>query len=163
MGTSKDNLIQRTTELEGNLMEEQAKSIEYENRYNQLLEENKDFEEQLRIAKDDLKFCRNKNKNLEDQLKSKVTYIHETSHLYCSDGEMHIQYGDCENENWVVYNTDQLFKDLPFIINQVVKENKKMQSYYLGQIKKELLDLMVEGEEKYMDIDEQAINDPKDI
>jgi chromosome segregation ATPase len=163
MGTSKDNLIQRTTELEGNLMEEQAKSIEYENRYNQLLEENKDFEEQLRIAKDDLKFCRNKNKNLEDQLKSKVTYIHETSHLYCSDGEMHIQYGDCDNENWVVYNTDQLFKDLPFIINQVVKENKKMQSYYLGQIKKELLDLMVEGEDKYMDIDEQAINDPKDI
>ena len=163
MGTSKDNLIQRTTELEGNLMEEQAKSIEYENRYNQLLEENKDFEEQLRIAKDDLKFCRNKNKNLEDQLKSKVTYIHETSHLYCSDGEMHIQYGDCDNENWVVYNTDQLFKDLPFIINQVVKENKKMQSYYLGQIKKELLDLMVEGEDKYMDIDEQAINDSKDI
>ena len=163
MGTSKDNLIQRTTELEGNLMEEQAKSIEYENRYNQLLEENKDFEEQLRLLKLETKrILAESNYSLKES-KNQSTYIHETSHLYCSDGEMHIQYGDCENENWVVYNTDQLFKDLPFIINQVVKENKKMQSYYLGQIKKELLDLMVEGEEKYMDIDEQAINDPKDI
>ena len=142
MGTSKDNLIQRITELEGNLMEEQ---------------------ETLRLVKKGSKKLLDENRNLKDQLKSKVTYIHETSHLYCSDGEMHIQYGDCDNENWVVYNTDQLFKDLPFIINQVVKENKKMQSYYLGEIKKELLDLMVEGEDKYMDIDEQAINDSKDI
>ena len=141
MGTSKDNLIQRITELEGNLMEEQ---------------------ETLRLVKKGSKKLLDENRNLKDQLKSKVTYIHETSHLYCSDGEMHIQYGDCDNENWVVYNTDQLFKDLPFIINQVIKENKKMQSYYLGQIKKELLDLMVEGEDKYMDIEDQVINEPKD-
>ena len=149
MGTSKDNLIQRITELEGNLLEEQGT----------LTDERKI----LKDVKERAKKLLDENRNLKDQLKSKVTYIHETSHLYCSDGEMHIQYGDCDNENWVVYNTDQLFKDLPFIINQVVKENKKMQSYYLGEIKKELLDLMVEGEDKYMDIDEQAINDSKDI
>ena len=141
MGTSKDNLIQRITELEGNLMEEQ---------------------ETLRLVKEGAKKLLDQKRNLEERLKSKITYIHETSHLYCSDGEMHIQYGDCDNENWVVYNTDQLFKDLPFIINQVIKENKKMQSYYLGQIKKELLDLMVEGEDKYMDIEDQVINEPKD-
>jgi len=163
MSTSKDNLIERITELEGNLMEEQAKSIEYESRYSQLIEENRDFEEQLRLLKLETKrILAESNYSLKES-KNQSTYIHETSHLYCSDGEMHIQYGDCENENWVVYNTDQLFKDLPFIINQVVKENKKMQSYYLGEIKKELLDLMVEGEDKYMDIDEQAINDSKDI
>ena len=69
---------------------------------------------------------------------SKHTYIHETNHLYCSDGEMHIGYGD---DNWVVYNTDQLIKDLPFIINQVVKENKKMQDMYLDLIKEELKEL----------------------
>ena len=120
MGTSKDNLIQRITELEGNLMEEQ---------------------ETLRLVKEGAKKLLDQKRNLEEQLKSKVTYIHETSHLYCSDGEMHIQYGDCENENWVVYNTDQLFKDLPFIINQVCKENKKMQDYYLENIKKELKEL----------------------
>jgi len=69
---------------------------------------------------------------------SKHTYIHETNHLYCSDGEMHIGYGD---DNWVVYNTDQLIKDLPFIINQVIKENKKMQEMYLDLIKDELKEL----------------------
>ena len=69
---------------------------------------------------------------------SKTTYIHETNHLYFSDGEMHIGYGD---DNWVVYNTDQLIKDLPFIINQVIKENKKMQEMYLDLIKEELKEL----------------------
>ena len=127
MGTSKDNLIQRITELEGNLMEEQETLRVAKESAEQLLEENKDFEEQL--------------KNCKEQVKNQVTYIHETSHLYCSDGEMHIQYGDCDNENWVVYNTDQLFKDLPFIINQVCKENKKMQDYYLENIKKEIKEL----------------------
>ena len=70
------------------------------------------------------------------------TYIHETNHLYCQDGEMHFGYGNVgEDEKWLVYNTDQLFKDLPFIINQVVKENKKMQKMYLDMIKKELDEL----------------------
>jgi hypothetical protein len=51
---------------------------------------------------------------------------------------MHIGYGD---DNWVVYNIDQLIKDLPFIINQVVKENKKMQDMYLSLIKERLEEL----------------------
>ena len=101
MGTSKDNLIQRITELEGDLKE----AREYTPKKNQ------------------------------------STYINETCHLHCSDGEMHIQYGDYDNENWIVYNTDQLFKDLPFIINQVCNENKKMQDWYLGKIKEELKEL----------------------
>jgi hypothetical protein len=69
---------------------------------------------------------------------SKTTYIHETHHLCCYDGEFHIGYGE---DQWVVYNTDQLFKDLPFIINQVIKENKKMQKMYLDLIKDELKEL----------------------
>ena len=63
-------------------------------------------------------------KELEIQLKEakeykfgKTTYIHETHHLYCSDGEMHFGYGDPDDEKRLIYNTDQLFKDLPFIIN----------------------------------------------
>ena len=75
---------------------------------------------------------------LEARSEKKHTYIHETHHLQCSDGEMHIGYGDDE---WLVYNTDQLFKDLPFIINQVVKENAKMQKMYLDLIKTELEEL----------------------
>ena len=136
MGTSKDNLIQRITELEGNLMEEQ---------------------ETLRLVKEGSKKLLDQKRNLEERLKSKVTYIHETSHLYCSDGEMHIQYGDYENENWIVYNTDQLFKDLPFIINQVVKENNKMQHYYLNNIVTELKEI------DYTILQEEDVSNSKDI
>ena len=69
---------------------------------------------------------------------SKTTYIHETEHLYCSDGEFHIGYG---KDNWVVFNVEHLFKDLGFIVDQVVKENKKMQEMYLDLIKDELKEL----------------------
>ena len=30
--------------------------------------------------------------------KNKTTYIHETNHLYCQDGELHIGYGK-DNDN----------------------------------------------------------------
>ena len=136
MGTSKDNLIQRITELEGNLMEEQ---------------------ETVRLLKSETKRILEESNHYLKESKNKVTYIHETSHLYCSDGEMHIQYGDCENENWVVYNTDQLFKDLPFIINQVIKENKKMQSYYLNNIVTELKEI------DYTILQEEDVSNSKDI
>ena len=81
--------------------------------------------------------------DLEGELKQakKHTYIHETHNLYCSDGEMHFGYGDVDNEKWLVYNVDSLFKDLPFIITQVVKENKKMQEMYLDLIKQSLKEL----------------------
>jgi len=66
----------------------------------------------------------------------------ENNHLQCSDGELHIGFGDSgENERWLVWNTDSLFKDLPFIISQVIKENKKMQDMYLDSIKDSLKEL----------------------
>jgi len=83
-------------------------------------------------------------KELKQQLKESKqhTYIYETNNLYCQDGELHIGFGDVgNNERWLIYNTDQLFKDLPFIINQVVKENKKMQKMYLNNIKEELKEM----------------------
>jgi catalase len=83
-------------------------------------------------------------KELKQQLKESKqnTYIHETNHLYCQDGEMYISFGDVgKNERWLVWNTDSLFKDLPFIINQVVKQNKKMQKMYLNNIKEELKEM----------------------
>jgi len=83
-------------------------------------------------------------KELKQQLKESKqnTYIHETNHLYCQDGEMYISFGDVgKNERWLVWNTDSLYKDLHFIINQVVKENKKMQKMYLDNIKEELKEM----------------------
>jgi len=70
--------------------------------------------------------------------KNKTTYIHETEHLYCQDGELHIGYG---KGNWVVFNVEHLFKDLGFIVDQVVKENKKMQDMHLSSIKDSLKEL----------------------
>jgi len=69
---------------------------------------------------------------------SKTTYIHETNTLHCQDGELHIEYGD---NNWVVFNVEHLFKDLGFIVDQVVKENKKMQEMHLSLIKDTLKEL----------------------
>ena len=78
---------------------------------------------------------------LKEQLKDakQNTYIYETNHLQCSDGELHIGFGEYgENERWLVWNTDSLFKDLPFIISQVIKENNKQQKIYLDSIKDSL-------------------------
>jgi len=95
------------------------------------------------ILIDEVYDLKEKIKKLEEQLKEakEHTYIHETHSLHCSDGEMHFGYGEGDNEKWLVYNIDSLFKDLPFIINQVVKENKKYQEIHLGLIKDELKEL----------------------
>tara|TARA_B100001063_G_C16441977_1_gene394029 strand:- start:258 stop:533 length:276 start_codon:yes stop_codon:yes gene_type:complete len=68
----------------------------------------------------------------------KNTYIYQTNTLHCNDGEMHIGFGD---NKWLVWNTDSLYKDLPFIITKVVKENKKMQKMYLDMIKESINEL----------------------
>ena len=69
---------------------------------------------------------------------NKITYTHETNTLHCQDGELHIEYDD---NNWVVFNVEHLFKDLGFIVDQVVKENKKMQEMHLSLIKDTLKEL----------------------
>ena len=64
------------------------------------------------------------------------TYVGETHDLYVRDGELYITYQDGERELTIC--TESLFKDLPFIIDQVCKEQKKMNKMYLKQIKKAL-------------------------
>ena len=71
----------------------------------------------------------------------KHTYVHDTNSIHCSDGELYIEYGNPDDERVLVMNTDQLFKDLPFIVNQVCKQNKKMQDWYLNKLKEELKEL----------------------
>lgn len=60
------------------------------------------------------------------------TYIGETQGLYCDDGELHIDY---DNNKRLVMDVNQLFMDLPFIISEVCKEQKKMQEMHLEMIK----------------------------
>ena len=64
------------------------------------------------------------------------TYVGETYDLYIRDGELNITYQEGKRE--LTMCTEQLFKDLPFIINQVCKEQKKMSKMYLKQIKNAL-------------------------
>ena len=63
------------------------------------------------------------------------TYISETDSLHCSDGELYIGYDDNKT---LVMEVDQLFRDLPSIINMVTKEQRKMQEMHLEMIKKAL-------------------------
>jgi hypothetical protein len=73
-------------------------------------------------------------KQLEDA--KKHTYVCETNSLHCTDGELHISYGNYpEDERYLVMDVEQLFKDLPFIISQVCKEQKKTQEMHLEMIK----------------------------
>ena len=69
----------------------------------------------------------------------KTTYIHETTSLHCSDGELYISYRNDKNEDdHLIFNVEQLYKDLPFIIEQTISENKKMQKMYYDSIKESL-------------------------
>lgn len=65
------------------------------------------------------------------------TYVGVTTDLYVNGGELYINYGEY-GEKTLVMCTEQLFKDLPFIINQVIKDNAEMQKMYLNDIVKEL-------------------------
>ena len=67
--------------------------------------------------------------------KDNHTYIGETDTLHCSDGELYIGYDDNKT---LVMDVNQLFMDLPFIISEVCKEQKKMQEMHLKMIKEAL-------------------------
>tara|TARA_R110000796_G_scaffold3030_3_gene11523 strand:- start:1038 stop:1256 length:219 start_codon:yes stop_codon:yes gene_type:complete len=62
----------------------------------------------------------------------KRTYVGNIHTLHASDGELYIDYGD---GNRLVMCVNQLYGDLPSIIDLVCKEQKKMQEMYLEQIK----------------------------
>ena len=87
-----------------------------------------------------------KIKDLEKQLKhaKENTYIYETNHLQCCDGELHIGFGDYgDNERWLVWNVNSLFNDLPYIISQVVREQSKMQGNQLKNIQEVLKEINI--------------------
>ena len=71
-----------------------------------------------------------------DELKS--TYIGQTDSLHCSDGELYIEY---DEDKTLVMDVEQLYKDLPFIISQVVKEQKKTHKMHLKMLQESLNDI----------------------
>jgi len=85
----------------------------------------KELEEKIKMLEEELQHTRTH------------TYVGETQTLYCDDGELYIYYDN--EEKTLVMDIDQLYKDLPFIINQVCKEQKKMQEMHLKMIKEALV------------------------
>ena len=81
-----------------------------------------------------------KIKDLEHKLAmaKKHTYIHDTHTMWCDDGELHVGFN---NDRWLVWNTDDLFKDLGSIVSMVTKENTEMQKWYLDNIKESLKEI----------------------
>ena len=83
-------------------------------------------------------------KELEGQLhdEKRLTYVGETHSLHCENGELYIDYGTYPDDGrCLIMDTEQLFKDLPYIIEQVYKEQKKMQEQYLEEIKQSIATL----------------------
>ena len=81
-----------------------------------------------------------KIKDLEHKLAmaKKHTYIHDTHTMWCDNGELHVGFN---NDRWLVWNTDDLFKDLGSIVCMVTKENTEMQKWYLDKIKESLKEI----------------------
>jgi hypothetical protein len=81
--------------------------------------------------------------SLEAQLKEARThtYVGETTSLHCSNGELYIGYDNWGRESCLVLDVNQLYRDLPFIISQVCKEQKKMQKMHLKMIKETLTEI----------------------
>jgi hypothetical protein len=73
-------------------------------------------------------------KQLEGQLHDArtLTYIGQTQSLYFIDGELHIEFDD---DRCLVMDTEQLFKDLPYIITKVCEQQKETQDMHLKMIK----------------------------
>ena len=67
-------------------------------------------------------------------------YIHETISLHQSDGELHIEYGDVDQSKMLVFNVDNLYKDLGTIIHMIKEGNAEMQKMYADNIKNSIDD-----------------------
>ena len=67
-------------------------------------------------------------------------YIHETISLHQSDGELYVEYGDINYTKMLVFNIDNLYKDLGTIIHMVKEGNAEMQKMYADNIKNSIDD-----------------------
>ena len=84
-----------------------------------------------------------KIEQLEAQLKDARThtYVGETDSLACSDGELYIGFDNWGTESLLILDVNQLYRDLPFIIEQVCIEQKKQQKMHLKMIKEKLTEI----------------------
>jgi hypothetical protein len=58
-----------------------------------------------------------------------------------SDGELYVGYGDYDDNKTLVWNVDDLFNDLDFIITKVTEEKAKLYEWRLKRIKNSIKEL----------------------
>ena len=63
------------------------------------------------------------------------TYVGETHTLSCTNGELYIGYDNWGEDCTLVMDVNQLFRDLPSIIDMVCKEAKKEHKAHLKMIR----------------------------
>ena len=88
-------------------------------------------------------YTMNKDKRIEE-LEEKLdqalthTYVYDTHALHCANGELYIGFG---NDRSLVIEINTIYNDLPFLVSQVCKEQKKNQEDILKRIKESLDEL----------------------
>ena len=105
------------------------------------LENCKDYIEQMKddsLAKYLVKEIKHLMEN--ERICKDTIYIHETTSLHQSDGELYVEYGDINDTKMLVFNIDNLYKDLGTIIYMVKEGNAEMQQMYKNSIDKEIKD-----------------------
>lgn len=69
----------------------------------------------------------------------KGKYICDIHSLSANDGELYLWYGN--EEEFVVFDCEELYKDLASIVSLVAEQNKEMQEYHKKKIKEAIKEL----------------------
>ena len=69
----------------------------------------------------------------------KGKYIYDIHSLSASDGELYLWYGD--KEEYLVFDCEQLYRDLASIVRLVAEQNKEMQKFHKKRIKEAIKEL----------------------
>ena len=65
-------------------------------------------------------------------MENKTTYVHETETLWAENGEIYMYYND---GSIIVFNAENLFSDLPCLLQLCLKEKKKSDDYVMSKLK----------------------------
>ena len=65
-------------------------------------------------------------------MENKTTYVHEAETLWAENGEIYMHYND---GSVLVFNAENLFSDLPCLLQLCLKEKKKSDEHVMSYLK----------------------------
>jgi len=69
----------------------------------------------------------------------KGKYIYDVHTLSANDGELYLWYG--QNDEYIVLDCEEMYRDLASFIRLVTEQNKEMQEYHKERIMKTVTEL----------------------